>query len=678
VAGLPPRLRSGVEALSGIAMDDVRVHRNSSEPAKLGALAFTKGAEIHLGPGQEEHLPHEAWHVVQQKQGRVQATTQMKGAAISDDSRLEREADRMGAMARDARATTSPIGQAFSPVSSTVVQRQPDKEAKTIGSEIEPMEVKEWRKKLQGQGYEVYSRKQFDRVDWLAKAFPDGRARPDMIAINRTKRHILVGDITAGPESPADLKPGDVQKLPHGIGAEPEKKHHLEKTVEDARKTQRNLPDDMKDYSVSAQDRWWRKGGYSVEVKISKPVAIPKPSGGTPPTGSDETRSKASPKPIATPPKPEAADPTKTAKRAPPAPSPQPKPSKSAASTEDIPSRKAPSSKTTPQVKKPESESKPSRRATSPVKAPSDPDMVPSTGSHGTAVSKTANAASHAVGNVLNNASSKLMAIATEKGIDPDLAKALNTFNKAMEIKGIITDPKAAATKLGSIAIDAVLDHYRNQLRAQINDFEIRFPDPESLQRRFSTSEMRSAYAVAVLRLNQQAKLKALLVAFLALGSRSQEEFDRAVKEILPKLVAQSPTAKPDFDHYESVRVKYSLSLVGLSLVTDSLIYEVNNLPAGIAGEITKRADLLDRLSLIFSDLSDQLVPFSAFPVVDASILYFRDVAEGLQSLAGQMRSFGYEVAGRKTMYQNERARLDAEIARLKEHSAFPFSPFKP
>ena len=76
-------------------MDDVRVHRNSSEPAKLGALAFTKGAEIHLGPEQEEHLPHEAWHVVQQKQGRVQATTQMKGANINTDPVLEQEADRM-------------------------------------------------------------------------------------------------------------------------------------------------------------------------------------------------------------------------------------------------------------------------------------------------------------------------------------------------------------------------------------------------------------------------------------------------------------------------------------------------------------------------------------------------------------------------------------------------------
>jgi hypothetical protein len=26
-------------------------------------------ADIHIGPGQEKHLAHEAWHTVQQKQG---------------------------------------------------------------------------------------------------------------------------------------------------------------------------------------------------------------------------------------------------------------------------------------------------------------------------------------------------------------------------------------------------------------------------------------------------------------------------------------------------------------------------------------------------------------------------------------------------------------------------------
>jgi len=93
-SGLPAPLQAGIEQLSGLAMDDIRVHRNSAEPAKLGALAYTRGSDIHLGPGQERHLPHEAWHVVQQKQGRVRATTQLKsGAAVNDDSALEREAD---------------------------------------------------------------------------------------------------------------------------------------------------------------------------------------------------------------------------------------------------------------------------------------------------------------------------------------------------------------------------------------------------------------------------------------------------------------------------------------------------------------------------------------------------------------------------------------------------------
>lgn len=95
--GLPDHLRSGVESLSGLALDDVRVHYNSPQPAQLNALAYTRGAEIYVGPGQEQHLPHEAWHVVQQKQGRVPPTMQMKEAALNDDVRLEKEADLMGA-----------------------------------------------------------------------------------------------------------------------------------------------------------------------------------------------------------------------------------------------------------------------------------------------------------------------------------------------------------------------------------------------------------------------------------------------------------------------------------------------------------------------------------------------------------------------------------------------------
>lgn len=99
--GLPGQLKSGIESLSGLSMDDVRVHYGSDKPAQLNALAYAQGTDIHVAPGQEQHLPHEAWHVVQQKQGRVRATRQAKsGVAINDDAALEREADAMGLTAQ--------------------------------------------------------------------------------------------------------------------------------------------------------------------------------------------------------------------------------------------------------------------------------------------------------------------------------------------------------------------------------------------------------------------------------------------------------------------------------------------------------------------------------------------------------------------------------------------------
>ena len=98
--GLPDNLKEGVENLSGYSMDDVKVHYNSDKPAQLQALAYAQGTDIHVGPGQEKHLPHEAWHVVQQKQGRVRPTLQMKGGvAVNDDKGLEGEADLMGVKA---------------------------------------------------------------------------------------------------------------------------------------------------------------------------------------------------------------------------------------------------------------------------------------------------------------------------------------------------------------------------------------------------------------------------------------------------------------------------------------------------------------------------------------------------------------------------------------------------
>lgn len=97
--GLPDNVKSGIENLSGIGLNDVKVHYNSHKPAQMKANAFTQGNQIHIGPGQDKYIGHEAWHVVQQKQGRVKPTTQEGGLPVNDSPALEREADVMGGKA---------------------------------------------------------------------------------------------------------------------------------------------------------------------------------------------------------------------------------------------------------------------------------------------------------------------------------------------------------------------------------------------------------------------------------------------------------------------------------------------------------------------------------------------------------------------------------------------------
>ena len=131
-SGLPDRLKSGIEALSGISMDGVRVNRNSARPGKLDALAFAQGRDIHLAPGQDHHLPHEAWHLVQQAQGRVRPTLQAKtGEKVNDDGALEREADTMGAKALSHRAAVAPATLAAGPA--------PPRQAGTAQDVAQPM-----------------------------------------------------------------------------------------------------------------------------------------------------------------------------------------------------------------------------------------------------------------------------------------------------------------------------------------------------------------------------------------------------------------------------------------------------------------------------------------------------------------------------------------------------------
>lgn len=142
--GLPDDLRSGIEALSGVSMETVKVHYDSPKPAQLKALATAQGNEIHLGPGQERHLPHEAWHVVQQASGRVRPTIQLtNGPMLNDDRALEREADDMGARAL-AHASGARAAPSLHPAAESATPLQLKWE------ETEKSGVQRWDKPLSG------------------------------------------------------------------------------------------------------------------------------------------------------------------------------------------------------------------------------------------------------------------------------------------------------------------------------------------------------------------------------------------------------------------------------------------------------------------------------------------------------------------------------------------------
>ena len=93
MTGIPTQMKLDFERRSGLSFDDVRVHYNSDKPAKVGALAYTQGTQVHVGPGQEKHLRHELGHVVQQKQGIVRPTTWINGLPVNDSPVLEHNPD---------------------------------------------------------------------------------------------------------------------------------------------------------------------------------------------------------------------------------------------------------------------------------------------------------------------------------------------------------------------------------------------------------------------------------------------------------------------------------------------------------------------------------------------------------------------------------------------------------
>ena len=138
MTGIPTSMKNYYETASGLSFDDVRIHYNSGRPAQLWALAYTQGNHVYIGPGQEQHLPHELGHVIQQKTGRVPVTGYINGLPLNDSPALEQQADAISSMTTAIPSTN----QSDAPVE--VVQRY-DFFSELIKEQSDPLE---WVKTL--------------------------------------------------------------------------------------------------------------------------------------------------------------------------------------------------------------------------------------------------------------------------------------------------------------------------------------------------------------------------------------------------------------------------------------------------------------------------------------------------------------------------------------------------
>jgi hypothetical protein len=203
---MPAAVQAKMENAFGADFSAVRVHQGP-QAASIGALAYTQGADVHFAPGQydpgsqrgQELLGHELAHVVQQSQGRVQATAQAKGLPLNDDASLEREADAMGAKAaRGEPVDGAPPGEvAGSPalrVRQRLVARQPAQRA------IQRAPVPTWAGEFKTDKYEMVTDPGLNGVDMVLRFTPKDPANAKKIGLTQSVRSrdsggpVIVGD----------------------------------------------------------------------------------------------------------------------------------------------------------------------------------------------------------------------------------------------------------------------------------------------------------------------------------------------------------------------------------------------------------------------------------------------------------------------------------------------------
>jgi len=127
-------IRPEMEKAFGTDFSAVRIHKNDESASRIGALAYTRGTDIHFAPGQfnpnskkgKELIGHELTHVIQQAQGRVSVDVQKKGLQYNNSKIFENEADNIGRRVARSENISKLISPSILNGDSNIIQRAID------------------------------------------------------------------------------------------------------------------------------------------------------------------------------------------------------------------------------------------------------------------------------------------------------------------------------------------------------------------------------------------------------------------------------------------------------------------------------------------------------------------------------------------------------------------------
>ena len=516
--------------------------------------------------------------------------------------------------------------------------------------------------------------KPFDRT------YPDGRAHPDIVAINTKEKKVLILDLTKKPGGTIELKPGDRRPLPDDAPPSEQVKLHLEKTIDDAKQLTRRPPggENIDGFKVVARERYWATGEYSREFAVGK-ITEPTPDvlAAEAKERADRRAAKAAEK--------AREDAERAAKKK--------KKVREGRGREEGAREAGGRRAGARQARSGEARGRGARarqarpgeaREARPGRAggrnarEAGARQARETGAGetrpGEARAREARLGAETVGLRAERleAERRTRQLDRERGIqqaagaiqakalkqlnqlaqkhpgDKDLVEVVDTLNTALDAESLLEDPKGfLAEKMKAALIQGVFDHFAKPLKTARQKFETKCPSVGALHADpLDTGVSLEGYeelqkALAALRVPSDRKKLILLYYLLGTNDSTPKEGVEQRIALANAHIARLPGVAKYIKQYNDAKDRYNFALFA---VTNQVNLRGDELAeyAGVADELRIRAKALEAAAKILNDAARELweSPFIAFVVVLGAAQDLETLGEGFAGLASQLREF--------------------------------------